>query len=219
MDQASPKRAETIVLLTAFGPFPGVPENASSVLVPQLADAARRQFYDAEIVTQILPTVWTKAAGLLEDVLQQKTPDICLHFGVSDRANGFVIETRAYNTCELTEDATGRLPPWPTLTSSGPAEHNSTFPASDIVTALTALGATATASTDPGRYLCNAVLYHSLQFDADLNLPACTGFVHIPTAFATNETGGEFTFDKALSGALEILATCLAKTNPPAKHG
>ena len=63
--------ARPIVLLTGFGPFPGVPENATAVLVPRLAKAARELFPTYDFVAEILPTEWTAApqkAGIFSRV-------------------------------------------------------------------------------------------------------------------------------------------------------
>ena len=46
------------MLLTAFGPFPGVPVNATMRLVPELAERAALAFPDARFVTEMLATEW-----------------------------------------------------------------------------------------------------------------------------------------------------------------
>ena len=54
-------QARTTVLITGFGPFPGVPVNATMRLLPELALAAPRLFPDVRFAVEVLPTEW--AAG------------------------------------------------------------------------------------------------------------------------------------------------------------
>src|SRR6185503_17433013 len=78
--------ARTTVLITGFGPFPGVPVNATMQLVPELARAAARQFAGVRIATEVLATEWAAAPQRLDALLAEIEPDLVLHFGVSSRA-------------------------------------------------------------------------------------------------------------------------------------
>lgn len=76
----------TVVLLTAFGPFPRQPVNASMPLVGALAKAARPAFPDVTIVTDVIATEWHVAPRRIHDLVDAHAPDVALHFGVSSRA-------------------------------------------------------------------------------------------------------------------------------------
>ena len=80
--------ARTTVLITGFGPFPGVPVNATMRLVPELAQAAARRFAGVRIATAVLATEWAAAPRRLDQLLAEIAPDLVLHFGVSSRARG-----------------------------------------------------------------------------------------------------------------------------------
>jgi len=104
------------------------------------------------------------------------------------------------------------------------------LPVQHVVARLRCLGIAAFVSRDAGTYLCNAALYHSLA-SAKVAAKAGrrVGFVHIPAALA--RPGGAnrgrscacpLTWQQALDGALEILATCLRRTHrrrdPPYRY-
>jgi pyroglutamyl-peptidase len=215
----------TTVLITGFGPFPGVPVNATMRLVPELAQAAARRFAGVRIATAVLATEWTAAPRRLEALLEEIEPDLVLHFGVSSRARGFEVEARAQNACLQSPDAAGALPPGVAVREDGPEFVAATLPVRHIVARLRRRGIPAFVSRDAGGYLCNATLYHSLGCARDR--PGCrVGFVHIPATLgrpgAANRgrVGGRtLTWEQTQAGGLEILAACLRLPPPPARTG
>ena len=78
-----------VLLLTGFGPFPRVPVNATSLLVPRIAEAADRAFAGVSIVCEIIPTEWRAGLTRVETLYAEHRPFIAIHFGVSGRASGF----------------------------------------------------------------------------------------------------------------------------------
>lgn len=196
-------------LLTGFGPFPGVPANATVALVPRLAAAARRQFPAWRFATAILPTEWDTAPAELARHLARTRPRVALHFGVSREARGFVVETLGRNVCRETADAAGMNPNSMWLIENGPATRAANLPTDDIIARLTRRGFAAVTSDDAGGYLCNAVLYHSLGHAEAALRPVRTGFVHVPADL--DIPGAALSLDHAMAGGLEILAACLAE--------
>ena len=71
------------ILLTGFGAFPGIPDNATARLVPVLAGAARTAFPDHCVHAEILKTEWADAPARVEQLLAEHRPDLALHFGVA----------------------------------------------------------------------------------------------------------------------------------------
>ena len=204
------------VLLTGFGPFPGIPVNASGLLVPRLARAARKRFPGVTINALVLPTEWLRGPARVRAAIARNAPDIAIHFGVSPQAHGFVIERRGVNACSSAADGAGRLPPLAVLDPDGPERLASTLPVARIVKQLTAAGLPAVASDDAGTYLCNAVLFQSLALAAGRKSGLLAGFIHIPASLAGAGPDGRspahgctLTLDQALAGGLEILAACL----------
>ena len=222
-------QGRTAVLITGFGPFPGVPVNATMQLLPELARTAPRRFPDVQFAFEVLPTEWAAAPRRLQQLLTEIEPDLALHFGVSSRARGFEIETRARNACAAMPDASGAPPADEALWKEGADHLPVSLPVHYIVMRLRRLGIAAFASRDAGAYLCNAALYHSLVCAKDE--PASgrrVGFVHIPATLA--RPGGSnrgrsgacpLTWEETVAGALEILAACLGRAQfavSPAKR-
>jgi pyroglutamyl-peptidase len=217
---ADTSSTRTTVLITGFGPFPGVPVNATMRLVPELAERATRAFAGIRIATAILPTEWLAAPQRLAQLLGEIRPDLALHFGVSGRARGFEIETRACNRCAATPDASGALPPLGAVREGGAEHQRAALPVQYLVARLRRRGIPAFVSRDAGDYLCNATLYHSLARAREMP-GRRVGFIHVPATLA--RPGGEnrgrcgacaLTWEQAVEGGLEILAACLGRRVP-----
>lgn len=213
----APLPASTTVLVTAFGPFPGVPVNATMGLVSTLGRLARTALPGVRVHAEVLATEWTSAPRRLEQLLAEIEPDLVLHFGVSSSARGFEIETRACNVRSLSPDAAGELPAAGVVSVKGAEHLRSTIPVAFLVRRLRAKGVPAFASRDAGQYLCNATLYHSLEC-ARGAAGRRTGFIHVPSSLAWPGRASRaqsarcvLTWDQAVEGALEIVAGCLGR--------
>lgn len=218
------RRRDTI-LLTGFGPFPGVAENASQRFVPKLGHLAARRFSAHRVVARILPTEWDRAPARLEDLYTRERPKLVLHFGVSPHADAFVIETLAHNTCKAAEDAAGSLPRDSAVVRNGPETLTARLPVAEIVRRLHGLKVPAVASEDAGSYLCNALLYRSLLFAEQIAEPDGVGFFHIPHVIPpallksrADPNVMRFDWGTALTGGLEIIRTCLGRPPPSRRH-
>ena len=200
------------ILITGFGPFPGVPVNVSGVLAQAIGAAAGQMFPRARFEIAVLPTEWVAAPLLLEELMMRHRPEVALHFGVSNQARGFVVETQARNIASHV-DASGAAPITDALFPNHSDAHAATLPAARIVQRLRRAGLPATLSQDAGAYLCNAILFHSLRLGGGLASPAASGFIHIPTRLPRRSA--ELTFDDAVRGGLEIVATALRRSPAP----
>lgn len=197
------------VLLTGFSSFPGVPVNVTCELVPRLAHEATRRFPGNAFSFDILPVTWAGGPQSSARLVDENDPDLIVHFGVSDLAEGFVIETLARNVCRVSHDASGALPALELLDANAPVDIETTLPYWDILRRLEDEGLPACLSDDAGGYLCNAVLFHSLR-RARAGVRA--GFVHLPVSFDAPDD--PLSMDDAIRGGLGILAVCLAGTPP-----
>jgi pyroglutamyl-peptidase len=209
------------ILLTGFGPFPGVPVNATSAFVPQLAAAARQRVPEASVVAEILPTEWHAAPRRLEALLALHDPTLAVHFGVSTEAQGLVIETTARNLTCAKADACGALPFSPQLIALAPDTFETPLSANVMVARLTERGLPSSLSTDAGRYLCNAVLYRSLHHAATRAPGLRAVFVHLPASLLQPGAGipapdCPLDWTQGLAGGLEILAVALDRLVPSA---
>ena len=194
--------------MTGFGPFPGVPFNASERLVRELAEARVRLPPGSSLLTEVLPTDWRQASARFGRFLNDARPDLLVHFGVSSRARGFVLETRAFNQTSRRADCYGACAPERWLRRSGPAMLKACLPCARLVQRLRSEGIAATLSADPGRYLCNAVFFESLMRAGAGERAPLVGFVHIPPLPPPGTLGsppGEFGWEMLRRGSALIL--------------
>lgn len=192
------------VLVTGFGPFPGVARNPSGWLVQTLARS-----HAAAIMAAVLPVCWHGAWAALEPLLAASRPRHIILFGVSAQARGFCLEQCAYNAVAQMADAHGQAPSAERLSTHGPDTREASLPLGDIATALSGAGLPVERSRDPGRYLCNATLYRTLEW-AEHTGCARAGFIHIPADIAKSSPGGAaLSAADLLTGAGLIVSTVL----------
>jgi len=190
------------VLLTGFGPFPGVAENPSGWLAETLA--GRKTAHDADMHGHVLPTEWDAVAALAPDLHANLQPHLMIHFGVSPPARGLRIERSAHNLAALRHDAGGRLPNASSISPGGAARLDTSLQVAAIAAHLRAQGHAASASASCGRYLCNYLYYRSLEWALAQGRNAL--FVHVPL---THAQGGSISADALLHVAQETVDVVL----------
>ncbi|MBK1624749.1 pyroglutamyl-peptidase I [Afifella marina] len=168
------------LLVTGFGPFPGVATNPSAWLVERLADKAGGPRLDADLRTAILATDWQEGPNTLDLLWQTHHPDVVVHFGVAAGARGFRLERVARNARLARPDVRGALPPSAELEEAGPPSWRGSLPLRRIHAALSGAGIPADFSDDAGDYLCNAIFYRSGRYAAEAGRLVMAGFIHLP---------------------------------------
>ena len=192
------------VLLTGFGPFPGVADNPSAWLAETLAQRPPPRDVDAEFHARVLPTAWQAAQSMprLYDELQ---PHVVIHFGVSQRARTFRIERFAHNRAARRADAYGLMPSEPQIQAEGAERFDTKLPGAAVAAHLRACGVAAASSRSAGSYLCNFLYYHSLDWALRQPDPRLVLFVHVPPldlfAPETLLRGGQETLHFVLASA------------------
>jgi pyroglutamyl-peptidase len=193
------------VLLTGFGPFPGVADNPSAWLAETLARHAALDA-DAELHARILPTTWQEAK-FMPRLYEELQPHVMIHFGVSQRAKTFRIERSAHNRTARRVDAHGLMPSAPIIHPEGTDRFDTEVPAAALAAHLRVCGVAAATSRSAGSYLCNFLYYHSLAWARGQTDPRLALLVHIlPLRGRTDSLGQE----ALLRGGQEILRFVLA---------
>lgn len=169
-----------IVLVTGFGPFPGVQSNPSGALIELIRRGQYRTPSGINLETAIIPTSWDAVQDFVDRELTDINPDIALHFGVSSRAKGFQIEQLARNTASTMADYDGKTFTGSCLVHSAPPTLRSSYDAPALVQQLQQRGLPAQTSRNAGRYLCNMLLFMSLLRARTSGNPGQCGFIHIP---------------------------------------
>lgn len=186
------------VLLTGFGPFPGVVENPSGWLAEALA--ARMATPGYELHGHVLPTEWEAVSELTPRLYADLQPLVMIHFGVGPRVKTLRIEHSAHNRAARRADARGVLPSVSAISPNGQHRLDTGLPVNTLAAYLRARGHSANASRSCGRYLCNFLYYRSLEWARRHDRDAL--FVHVPL---THAQGGAFDEDALLAAGQETL--------------
>jgi pyroglutamyl-peptidase len=208
------------VLVTGFGPFPGVERNASASVAHALALSSALP--GIELFARVIPVEWALARAVVREAIAGARPDAILHFGVTKRSAGFEIETRAINMSGAKQDRAGIVRPGvPLARSAAPVLHG-TLPPPALLRALRLQGFPAQLSRNAGRYLCNALYYWSLA-DAGAG-GALVSFVHMPAIGSEAPAKARLTFEDAVAGAHVLVrasaqAVLCAKQKDTCKNG
>ncbi len=173
---------DRVILLTGFGAFPGVPVNPSARLVRHLAAGPRVP--GVRLVAAVLPVVLDGLAARLDHLIETHRPAAVVMIGVyadRDRTAAVRVEETGYNWLEASiPDAGGQKFPGMPMVEGAAATAASTLPIDPMITAFAGQDVPARRSADPGRYLCNAALYHGQRRLAGSGVPS--GFIHVPPA-------------------------------------
>jgi pyroglutamyl-peptidase len=190
-------RPSVRVLVTGFGPFPGVPHNASASLMTALAQSMRMP--GIELFAEVIPVKWADAGRAAREAIARVEPHAILHFGVSKRVTGFEIETRAFNISGPKRDHAGVAGPNSPLDRAGKPVLFPAMPPAVLLRALRRSGFPAQLSRSAGRYLCNALFYWSLA-DAGSS-GRLVSFIHIPLLPGDANAEPSFSLKDATAGA------------------
>lgn len=168
-------RRSRTVLVTAFTPFGGRRTNASLLALRCL----RRDL--PWLRTRVLPVDSALAPLRLRRALREVSPAALVMLGEAGGSAALRLETTAWNLLDFRiPDAAGRQPIGVPIRPGGPEFHRATLPLDRLHDALLALGHSVSRSDDPGRYLCNQLMFEALDHIARRDAPCQAGFVHLP---------------------------------------
>ena len=168
------------VLVTGFGPFPGMHSNPSGDLLDPIEQRHIRLCPKIQLKTALIPTSWAAVEQFSSGTLAEFDPDIALHFGVHSRAASLRVEKLARNCTSTQADAAGETAPRHCVIDGAPQTLKSTLDTERLVTELRARNLPAQSSMNAGRYICNALLFASLHHAEKRPSQRQTGFIHIP---------------------------------------
>lgn len=165
------------ILVTAFGPFDGRPQNASSLALSRL----KRDF--PQLNTRILPVDSVLGPARLLRALRDLLPDALVMLGEAAGSTAIRLECIAWNELDFSiPDAAGRQPRSCPIDEGGPPTMEATMPWKTILAELQADGHPVSLSENAGRYLCNQVMFRALAWIGKHH-PSCrAGFIHLPLA-------------------------------------
>ena len=198
------------VLVTGFGPFPGVPVNPTDAAVQALRRRAPEDLPGLDLITAILPVDLALIPGLVGDLIAQHEPELVVCTGVASGSRVIRVERVAVNLVDArVPDANGFQPIDIPVVAGAPDGLLATLPVKAIHAAITALGLPAEVSLSAGTYGCNAAMFAALHGAAP---GVRAGFLHIPDADVLDA-------DAVASALAATVRACLEHDEDLAVHG
>jgi pyroglutamyl-peptidase len=198
------------VLLTGFEPFNNARLNPSEQLVIRMKPDS---VPGAQIITSVLPVVYSESADHLLALVQEHQPDVVISFGQAEGRKAITPERFAVNLNDASiADNKGHLRIDQPIHADSPTAYESTLPTKELVAALQAEGIPASLSLSAGAFVCNHIFYE-LQ-NALKDKPIISGFVHVPLMSEQQEDfPGLFTMDidQMVLAAKTMIAVLVAR--------
>ena len=182
------------LLLTYFGPFPGVPVNPTVALAEGAVRALNTARPDLRVVARELPVSYDGSSAALRAALQEVQPDALISLGVAVGRDVVSLEQVAINLDSAgIEDNDGDRRCDEPIVPDGREAYFSSLPVRASFERLHAAGEPVEISYTAGTYVCNHVFYEGQRISRELGLSIPAGFVHVPATCADGEEATEDT--------------------------
>ncbi|MGA5744881.1 MULTISPECIES: peptidase C15 [Rothia] len=182
------------LLLTYFGPFPGVPVNPTVALAEGSVRALNTARPDLRVVACELPVSYNGSSTALRTALQDVQPDALISLGVAVGRDVVSLEQVAINLDSAgIEDNDGDQRCDEPIAPGGQEAYFSSLPVRASFERLRAVGEPVEISYTAGTYVCNHVFYEGQRISRELGLSIPAGFVHVPATCADGEETTEDT--------------------------
>lgn len=209
-------RAKRRVLVTAFEPFDGRPEN-NSTRIANAMKAHPELFAGVEVVTCILPVVYDEGANAALKCLDAMEPKPDMMVSLGEVGCKMQLETNAFNKDDVpgSPDNAGNIRSDRTIVEGGPDKLGFTFPGQAMYCALSKEDREHVQPSTSMNYVCNNTAYRLGTAMRQAGIPY--GFIHVPTAASYCEPDNDPLMNakliaKMLGAALAQHGTAAAST-------
>lgn len=207
---ATPERP--VLLVCAFGPFPGVAVNPSEDLARRLVGLRRPALSDMALELAILPTRWSSLEAL-DATLARLRPAGILMMGAATRRRTVDLESWAVNGARPFPDAARQLPAGRTLVRGAAPALPTTAALAPLAAALRRHRVPVRRSGNAGRYLCNAAYFHALRHAEGRERAIPVVFIHLPGRTGRPRGVDPRRMTRALSALLVTFAAAARHTS------
>ena len=161
------------VLITGFEKFAAAQSNPTEEMLLNFT------YDDAIVKTQVLPVTYASAFSELQTVIKEFSPDFILLCGLAEHRKRISIEKIGINyiNSQIADNA-GEQPLDVKISESGDDGHFSTLETTAMVCYLQQCQIDSKVSLSAGSYLCNFVLYKTLEMLKGSSVKVT--FVHFP---------------------------------------
>ncbi len=165
------------ILITGFEGYGGRADNPSAEVASALDGES---FGQSTVVGRVLPVTNHNLRENIIGLIDVHRPEVVLCLGLAPGEKMIRLERLAanYSRFEI-RDNSGDTYEGPVV-KDGPAAFDSTLPLDGVLAAVLECGIPARLSNSAGTFLCNAIMYHTLEYcSGELPGTRC-GFVHLP---------------------------------------
>ncbi|EPJ48846.1 MAG: hypothetical protein OFPI_27500 [Osedax symbiont Rs2] len=161
------------VLITGFEKFAGAQSNPTEEMLIGFS------YSDAIVKTRVLPVTYASAFSELQAEIKEFSPEFILLCGLAEHREQISIEKIGINyiNSQIADNA-GEQPLDVKISDGGADGHFSTFETSTLVSYLQQCQIDSKLSLSAGSYLCNFVLYKTLEMLKGSSVKVT--FVHFP---------------------------------------
>ena len=164
------------ILVTGFDPFGGEPTNPAIESVKRIDE----NIEGAEIIKLEIPTVFHKAADVVEAKIKEVKPDVILSVGQAGGRYGITVERVAINEDDARiEDNEGNQPIDVKIREDGAPAYFAALPIKAMVEEIKKENIPASVSNTAGTFVCNHIMYQDLYL-AEKYGDIKAGFIHVP---------------------------------------
>ena len=189
------------ILLTGFGPFNKYSINPSQLIVENLNGTT---IGNATVVGRVLSVDFELSRMEICQAIDEVKPSVVLSLGLSPVTRWIDVELIGWNIRGIPKNE-NPLIPYERLNKSGPLFRLTSLNTFKITNAIWKAGIPAYLSFSAGTYICNSVLYNTLSYIKENNLPIDAGFIHVPLLSSQDPKGLELeTMISAVTQALIV---------------
>jgi len=176
------------LLITGFGPFPGVARNTASLVLDEL----KRTGYGGKDVAYLnIPTEYKKGESAITRILSKYTPDWIIMLGVNAMSRFLLVEKTAVNfTHSPLPDDGGAIKMNEKVKKNGAAALWATIPIDELLAHLREKGFLCDVEASGGSYVCNHLFYIMLYELNRRGIGLGCGFIHLPPDDELNQDKG-----------------------------
>lgn len=178
------------ILVTGFEPFGVDKENPTQEIVGLLPKFIKGY----ELQTLVLPVVFDECFELVKNQLEKDEYKIVIHLGLAAKRKAITPERVALNIKDATiKDNVGNQPKDEPIIKGGNLALHSTLPLRKIESILKRKHLPVMISNSAGLYVCNNLMYHTLNYIKENNLNTLAGFIHVPYMSEQETNKDDFT--------------------------
>jgi pyroglutamyl-peptidase len=193
---------EEKILITGFGPFDIYDVNPSQLIAESLNGTYINEF---KLNSIILPVDYTESVNFTINNIEKINPVLIISLGLSPKANLIEVEKIGVNLKQNDNDEKNWLF-LQKIDQNGPFFRISSINTRKVVLYLREAGIPAHQSFSAGLYICNAVLYETLGYIENKNLPIKMCFIHVP--FIKSQDSNGMDLDKMIN-AVQLAINCI----------